>query len=93
MQVTDAVDSFRDLLNGMLDSYYATITNRTNAVLKVVALFSAIFMPLTFITGIFGMNFVHFPELEWRYGFQGSLILMAVVIATMVAVFRWKKWL
>ena len=93
MQVTDAVDSFRDLLNGMLDAYYATLTNRTNAVLKVVALFSAIFMPLTFITGIFGMNFVHFPELEWRYGFQGSLILMGVVIAIMVSVFRWKKWL
>lgn len=93
MQVTDAVDSFRDLLNGMLDSYYATITNRTNAVLKVLALFTAIFMPLTFITGIFGMNFVHFPELEWRYGFQGSLILMAVVIAIMVGIFRWKKWL
>ena len=64
MQVTDTVDSFRDLLNGMLDSYYATISTRTNAVLKVLALFSAIFMPLTFITGIFGMNFVHFPELE-----------------------------
>lgn len=93
MQVTDAVDSFRDLLNGMLDSYYATLTNRTNAVLKVLALFSAIFMPLTFITGIFGMNFVYFPELEWRYGFQGSLILMAVVIAIMVGFFRWKKWL
>lgn len=93
MQVTDAVDSFRDLLNGMLDSYYATISTRTNAVLKVLALFSAIFMPLTFITGIFGMNFVHFPELEWRYGFQGSMILMGVVIVVMVGVFKWKKWL
>jgi len=93
MQVADAVDNFRDLLNGMLDSYYATITNRTNAVLKVLALFSAIFMPLTFITGIFGMNFVHFPELEWRYGFQGSIILMGVVILIMFGFFRWKKWL
>ena len=93
MQVTDAVDSFRDLLNGMLDSYYATLTNRTNAVLKVLALFSAIFMPLTFITGIFGMNFVHFPELEWRYGFQGSIVLMGVVILIMFGFFRWKKWL
>jgi magnesium transporter len=93
MQVTDTVDSFRDLLNGMLDSYYATISTRTNAVLKVLALFSAIFMPLTFITGIFGMNFVHFPELEWRYGFQGSMIAMALVIVVMVGVFKWKKWL
>jgi magnesium transporter len=93
MQVTDAVDSFRDLINGMLDAYYATISTRTNAVLKVLALFSAIFMPLTFITGIFGMNFVHFPELEWRYGFQGSIIAMGVVILAMFGFFRWKKWI
>ncbi|HKB84290.1 MAG TPA: magnesium/cobalt transporter CorA [Burkholderiales bacterium] len=93
MRVTDGVDTFRDLLNGMLDSYYSTITTRTNSVVKVLTLFSAIFMPLTFITGIFGMNFRNFPELEWHYGFQGTLILMVIVIATMVAIFRWKKWL
>jgi len=93
MQVTDGVDTFRDLLNGMLDSYYSTITTRTNSVVKVLTLFSAIFMPLTFITGIFGMNFRNFPELEWHYGFQGSLILMVIVIVSMVAIFKWKKWL
>ncbi|MEO8156463.1 MAG: magnesium/cobalt transporter CorA [Betaproteobacteria bacterium] len=93
MQVTDSVDTFRDLLNGMLDSYYSTITTRTNSVMKVLTLFSAIFMPLTFITGIFGMNFRNFPELEWRYGFQGSLILMVTVILGMVVMFKWKKWL
>ena len=93
MQVTDGVDTFRDLLNGMLDSYYSTITTRTNSVVKVLTLFSAIFMPLTFITGLFGMNFRNFPELEWHYGFQGSLILMVVVIISMVAIFKWKKWL
>ena len=93
MQVTDGVDTFRDLLNGMLDSYYSTITTRTNSVMKVLTLFTAIFMPLTFITGIFGMNFQHFPELEWRYGFQGSLILMVVVTIVMAGIFKWKKWL
>ncbi len=93
MQVTDGVDTFRDLLNGMLDSYYSTITTRTNSVVKVLTLFSAIFMPLMFITGIFGMNFRNFPELEWHYGFQGSLILMVVVTVIMVAIFKWKKWL
>ena len=93
MQVTDGVDTFRDLLNGMLDSYYSTITTRTNSVMKVLTLFSAIFMPLTFITGIFGMNFRNFPELEWHYGFEGSLILMVIVIIAMVAIFTWKKWL
>ena len=93
MQVTDGVDTFRDLLNGMLDSYYSTITTRTNSVMKVLTLFSAIFMPLTFITGIFGMNFRNFPELDWHYGFQGSLIMMAIVIALMFAIFKWKKWI
>ena len=62
LQVTDGVDTFRDLLNGMLDSYYSTITTRTNSVVKVLTLFSAIFMPLTFITGIFGMNFQQFSR-------------------------------
>ena len=93
MQVTDGVDTFRDLLNGMLDSYYSTITTRTNSVMKVLTLFSAIFMPLTFITGLFGMNFRNFPELDWHYGFQGSLILMVVVIMIMYSIFKWKKWL
>ena len=93
MQVTDGVDTFRDLLNGMLDSYYSTMTTRTNSVMKVLTLFSAIFMPLTFITGLFGMNFRNFPELDWRYGFQGSLIMMVTVIIVMIAIFKWKKWL
>jgi magnesium transporter len=93
LQVTDAVDTFRDLLNGMMDSYYSTITTRTSGVMKVLALFSTIFMPLTFITGIFGMNFRHFPELEWHNGFQLSLILMGVTTVIMVAFFFYKKWL
>jgi len=93
MQVTDSVDTFRDLLNGMLDSYYSTITTRTNSVMKVLTLFSAIFMPLTFITGIFGMNFRNFPELDWHYGFQGSMILMVAVIIIMISIFKWKNWL
>jgi magnesium transporter len=93
MQVTDGIDTFRDLLGGMLDSYYSTMTTRTNSVMKVLTLFSAIFMPLTFITGIFGMNFEHFPELQWRYGFEGSLILMTTTTIVMVSIFRWKKWL
>ncbi len=93
MLVTDSVDTFRDLLNGMLDSYYSTITTRTNSVMKVLTLFSAIFMPLTFITGVFGMNFRNFPELDWQYGFQGSLVMMALVIAVMISIFKWKKWI
>jgi magnesium transporter len=93
MQVSDGIDTFRDLLSGMVDSYYSTVSTRSSGVMKLLALFSAIFMPLTFITGIFGMNFTYFPELEWRYGFQISLGLMVLTSAVMVGFFFWKKWL
>ena len=77
----------------MLDVYLSIMSNRTNGVMKVMALFSAIFMPLTVITGIFGMNFKDFPELEWKYGFQGTVTLMVVLAIGMVLFFRRKNWL
>lgn len=93
MRVTDSIDTFRDLLGGMMDSYWSTVTSRTNSVMKVLALFSTIFMPLTFITGIFGMNFANFPQLEWPHGFEWSLGLMALTSVVMVVIFKWKNWL
>ena len=92
-QIIDGVEAYRDMLSGMLDVYLSIMSNRTNGVMKVMALFSAIFMPLTVITGIFGMNFKDFPELEWRYGFQGTVILMVVLAVGMIIFFRRKNWL
>ncbi|HWQ38466.1 MAG TPA: magnesium/cobalt transporter CorA [Burkholderiales bacterium] len=93
VRVTDSIDAFRDLLGGMMDSYWTTVSTRTGSVMKVLALFSTIFMPLTFITGVFGMNFRNFPQLEWPHGFEWSLGLMALTTVVMVAIFRWKRWL
>ena len=93
VQIIEGVEAYRDMLSSMLDIYLSIMSNRTNGVMKVLALFSAIFMPLTFITGIFGMNFKNFPELEWKYGFQGTLILMAILAAGLILFFRRRKWL
>jgi magnesium transporter len=93
MQITDGIDAYRDTLASSLEVYMSNINNRTNGVMKVLALFSAIFMPLTFITGIFGMNFKNFPELDWRYGFQGTIMLMVVLGVGMIVFFKLKRWL
>ncbi len=93
VQIIDGVEAYRDMLSGMLDVYLSIMSNRTSGVMKVMALFSAIFMPLTVITGVFGMNFKNFPELEWKYGFQGTVILMLVLAISMIVLFRRKKWL
>ncbi|MGB8856367.1 MAG: magnesium/cobalt transporter CorA, partial [Burkholderiales bacterium] len=93
VRTTDSVDSYRDMLSGMQDVYLSSISNRTNEVVKVLTLFSSIFLPLTFITGLFGMNFHNFPELDWKYGFQGTLLFMLVLFVLMLVFFKRKKWI
>lgn len=93
VQVIDTVETYRDLLSGMLDLYLSSVSNRTNEVMKFLTVIGTIFMPLTFLVGVYGMNFKHFPELEWPNGY---FILWGVMIALallMVAYFRKKRWL
>ena len=93
IQVIDTIESFRDMVSGMLDIYLSSISNRTNAVMKVLTIIATIFIPLTFVAGIYGMNFEHMPELEWRFGYAAILILMGVIAGAMVVYFRRKRWL
>ena len=93
IQVIDTVESFRDMVSGMLDIYLSSISNRMNAVMKVLTIIATIFIPLTFIAGIYGMNFKFMPELEWKWGYFIVLIIMAVVAAVMLIYFKRKKWL
>jgi magnesium transporter len=93
IQVIDTVESFRDMVSGMLDIYLSSISNRMNAVMKVLTIIATIFIPLTFIAGIYGMNFKFMPELEWRWAYFIVLIIMAVVAAVMLIYFKRKKWL
>ena len=93
IQVIDTIENFRDMLSGMLDIYLSSISNRMNEVMKVLTIFAAIFIPLTFIAGVYGMNFAFMPELAWRWGYPVVLIIMALVAVVMLFYFRRKKWL
>lgn len=93
IQVMDTVESFRDMLSGLNDSYLASISNKMNEIMKVLTMFSAVFIPLTFMAGIYGMNFENMPELKTKYGYFVLLGLMAVVFVGMVIFFKRKKWL
>jgi magnesium transporter len=93
VQVIDAIETYRDILSGMFDIYLSSISYRMNAVMKVLTIISTIFIPLTFISGLYGMNFAHMPELRWKWGYPAVLGVMAAVAAYMVRLFRRKKWL
>jgi magnesium transporter len=93
IQVIDTVESFRDMVSGMLDIYLSSISNRMNAVMKVLTIIATLFIPLTFIAGIYGMNFKYMPELEWRWGYPVVAFVMAVAAVVMLIYFRKKKWL
>ena len=93
IQVIDSVETFRDMLSGMHDTYLSSISNRMNEVMKVLTIIATIFIPLTFIAGIYGMNFQFMPELGWRWGYFVIWLIMVVVAALMVIFFKRKKWL
>jgi magnesium transporter len=93
IQVIDTIESFRDMLGGMLDLYLSVVSNRMNEIMKVLTIIATIFIPLTFIAGIYGMNFVNMPELEWRFGYPIILLIMIIMSISMLFYFRIKKWL
>ncbi len=93
IQVIDTLESFRDMASGVLDIYLSSISNRMNAVMKVLTIIATIFIPLTFIAGIYGMNFKYMPELEWRWGYLMVWLVMTGVVIIMLTYFRKKKWL
>ena len=93
IQVMDTIEIFRDMLSGMMDIYLSSINNRMNAVMKVLTIIATIFMPLTFLAGVYGMNFKHMPELDWPWGYPSILIIMALIAGFMLISFRKKRWL
>jgi magnesium transporter len=89
----DTVETYRDILSGMLDIYLSSVSNRLNEIMKVLTIIATIFMPLTFLAGVYGMNFKYMPELEWRHGYFVVLGLMAGVSGSMLLYFRKRKWI
>jgi magnesium transporter len=93
IQVIDTIETFRDMTSGMLDIYLSSISNKMNEVMKVLTIIATIFIPLTFIAGIYGMNFRYMPELGWRFGYVMVWAIIFVVAILMMIYFKRKRWL
>jgi magnesium transporter len=93
IQIVDVVESFRDVLAGLQDLYLSSVSNRMNEVIKVLTVIATIFVPLTFLTGIYGMNFDFMPELKWKWGYLGFWGVNVVATIWMLAFFRRRRWL
>ncbi|MDX6403169.1 MAG: magnesium transporter [Blastocatellia bacterium] len=93
VRVTDLAESYRDLISGSLEAYLSVVSNRLNEIMKVLTIFSAIMLPLTFIAGVYGMNFDNMPELHSRYGYYTVWIIMIVVAVGMLGLFWRRGWI
>jgi magnesium transporter len=93
IQIVDIIETYRDLLSGMLDVYLSSISNKTNSVMKVLAIITTIFMPISFLAGFFGMNFKYLPGLESPLApFYVSLLMVTIFLA-MFLFLKIKKWI
>jgi magnesium transporter len=93
IHVIDSIDIYREMISSMLDMYLSSVSNRLNSVMKVLTIIATIFMPLTFIVGVYGMNFKYMPELEWHYGYPLVWIVMVGIAGLMLYYFKRKKWM
>jgi magnesium transporter len=93
IQAIDTIETFRDMLSAMLDIYLSSVGNRMNQVMKVLTIIATIFIPMTFLAGIYGMNFKYMPELEWKYAYLVFWLVVVTVFIIMISLFKKKKWL
>jgi magnesium transporter len=93
IQIIDAVETYRDMVSGLMDLYLTSISNRMNEVMKVLTIIATIFIPLSFVAGVYGMNFVNMPELKWSFGYFAALGVMALMAGGMLVYFKRRKWL
>ena len=93
IQTIDTIESFRDTLSGLQDLYLSIISNRMNEVMKVLTIIATIFIPLSFLAGVYGMNFKYMPELDWRWGYPVFWLVIVTAVAGMFVFFKHKDWL
>jgi magnesium transporter len=93
IQAIDTLETFRDMVSGMIDIYLSGLSYKMNEIMKVLTLIATIFIPLTFVVGLYGMNFKNMPEIEWEFGYYSVLIVMVIMVAGMLTYFRRKKWI
>jgi magnesium transporter len=93
VQVIDSIEIYRDILSEMLGTHLTTVSYRLNEIMKVLTVIATIFMPLTFLAGVYGMNFKYMPELEWKYGYLFAWVIMAGIGIALGLYFKRKKWM
>jgi magnesium transporter len=91
-ELIEYYNSFSEMINNLVSLNENNIANNTNRVMKVLTIIATIFIPLTFIAGIYGMNFTNMPELQWENGYYFALIFMFVVGLGIIGLMKWKKW-
>lgn len=92
IQIIDTTETYRELLAGLIDLNLSSVSFRLNEVMKVLTIISTLFIPLTFIAGVYGMNFRYMPEIDWKYGYYTTWIVMVVIAVSMLIFFKKKKW-
>ncbi|WP_407356728.1 magnesium/cobalt transporter CorA [Methanolobus sp. WCC5] len=93
IQVADAIETFRDVLSGILDVYLSSVSNKMNEVMKTLTIIATIFIPLTFVAGVYGMNFEYMPELAWELAYPAVWFVFILIFVSMYAYFRRKNWM
>jgi magnesium transporter len=93
VHLIDSLDTYRDLTAGLTDQYINIQNSKLNEVIRVLTIISTIFIPLTFVVGVYGMNFEYFPELQWRYGYPTVWVVMLSIAGGMLGYFRYKRWI
>jgi magnesium transporter len=93
IRIIETAETYRDITSGIMDVYLSSVSNKMNEVMKTLTIIATIFIPLTFIAGVYGMNFRNMPELAWEWGYPAAWIIMALVSAFMLMYFRRKRWL
>ncbi len=90
--INETIETYRDIVIGMYDTWLAIVNNRMNEIMKVLTTIATVFMPLSFLTGVYGMNFRFIPGLEWHWGFFALIGFMVMIVAGMMVYFRTRKW-
>ncbi|BAO56525.1 magnesium/cobalt transporter CorA [Nonlabens marinus] len=93
IQIIETVESYREINGGLRDMYLSSVSHKMNQIMQVLTIMSSIFIPLTFLAGIYGMNFDHIPELHWEHGYRYFWILSGCMFVALLGFFKWKKWL
>jgi magnesium transporter len=92
IQVVDTVETYREMLSAMLDIYLSSVGNKMNEIMKVLTIIATIFIPMTFLAGVYGMNFKYMPELSWKFAYPLFWVIVLTILGAMFIWFKRKKW-